>query len=42
MTLEFDKNNLYLGLKRTIYKTQPYKGICIRDRFGSVDVRNNT
>ena len=38
MTLEFDKNNLYLGLKRTIYKTQPYKGICIRDRFGSVEV----
>lgn len=35
--MQFDKNNLYLGNKRTIYKINNNTGICLRDRFGSAE-----
>lgn len=33
--MKFNKNNLYIGLKKVIYKTSDNSGICLRDSFGS-------
>ena len=33
----FNKENLYIGLKRVIYRTELERGICLVDHFGGAE-----